>query len=141
LKHTESDLVCYSDGSIEDNSNETLPAKFSFIVYEKNDVIHKEKSVCDDKFNSTIKAEILGINSCLSFLSSENLQNEKITFFSDSKWVVDFVCNRPYWYSKNTNAPYYKAFVEFRELVYDFTDIEFIWIPRKYNTVADELLR
>lgn len=139
-KHKTSDLVCFTDGS-GDNMDLSLPIQFSFVVYEKKNLIHQSKAVCKDPINTTIKAEIMGINLCLCFLIEENLINERITLFSDSKWVVDWVCNKPSWNSKNTDSPYYDAFIEFRMLVAEFKDIEFIWIPRQYNTVADGLLR
>lgn len=139
-KHNESNLVCYTDGS-GDNNFINEPITFSFVVYEKKEILHKNKNQCNDAINTTIKAEIMGINSCLAFLISENLQYEKITLFSDAKWVVDWVCNKLNWISKNTEAPYYKSFLEFRNLIIEFSDIEFIWIPRKYNNVADSLLR
>lgn len=140
FKHQNSDLVCYTDGS-GDNMDTTLPITFSFCIYEQKTLIHSDKSICNEEENTTIKAEIMGINICLSFLISENLQNEKITMFSDAKWVVDWVCNNLKWESKKPDAPYYKSYLEFRELQKEFSDIEFIWIPREYNTVADGLLR
>jgi len=140
FKHENSQLVCYTDGS-GDNMNTSLPISFGFCVYEKDNILHTQKNSCHDKVNTTIKAEIMGINDCLAFLISENLFYYKITIFSDAKWVVDWVCNNLKWQSKSTDAPYYDSFLEFRKLVKDFTDIEFIWIPRAYNTVADGLLR
>ena len=83
----------------------------------------------------------MGINFCLAFLIKENLQNEKITIFSDSKWVIDWICNKLSWHSRNTEAPYFTAFLEFRKLRLEFSNIEFIWIPREYNSIADSLLR
>lgn len=140
FKHKNSDLVCYTDGS-GDNMDTSLPITFSFCVYEQQTLIHSDKNICKDEINTTIKAEIMGINLCLAFLFSENLHNEKITLFSDSKWVVDWVCNNLNWESKNTEAPYYNSFLEFRKLRSEFLDIEFIWIPREFNSVADGLLR
>jgi hypothetical protein len=140
IKHETSNLVCYTDGT-GDNMDTSLPISFSFVIYEQEKILHTSINTCNDPENTTIKAEIMGINLCLSFLISENLQNEKITMFSDAKWVVDWVCNNLSWSSKSPNAPYYKAFLEFREYRNEFTDIEFIWIPRAYNTVADGLLR
>lgn len=140
LKHKNSNLVCYTDGS-GDNMDTSLPISFSFCVYEQQNLIHSSKNICNDEENTTIKAEIMGINLCLTFLLSENLQNERITMFSDAKWVVDWVCNNLNWQSKKTDAPYYKSYVEFRSIVSEFSNIEFIWIPREYNTVADGLLR
>lgn len=140
LKHKNSSLVCYTDGS-GDNMDQSLPIEFSFVVYEKNSIIHKDKNICKDAENTTIKAEIMGINLCLSFLIQEGLNNDKITLFSDSKWVIDWVCNKLSWKSTNVLASYYNSYLEFRELVTEFTDIEFIWIPRQYNSVADGILR
>ncbi|MBC7525229.1 MAG: ribonuclease H-like domain-containing protein [Flavobacterium sp.] len=140
FKHKNSNLVCYTDGS-GDNMDKSLPIEFSFVIYENNSVIHKNKNICKDKENTTVKAEILGINMCLAFLIAENLKNEKITIFSDAKWVVDWVCNKLTWESKNTEAHYYKAYLDVRRLIPQFRDIEFIWIPRDYNTVADGMLR
>lgn len=139
-KHIESNLVCYTDGSGDNNFTDE-PITFSFVIYENKEIIHKDKNICKDAVNTTIKAEIMGINSCLAFLITEDLQHEKITLFSDAKWVVDWVCNNLNWISKSTEAPYYKSFLEFRELRNEFSDIEFIWIPREYNNEADSLLR
>jgi ribonuclease HI len=138
--HLNSDLVCYSDGS-GDNSSCENDISYGFVVYEKNNVIHSSKNTHKSNNNSTVKAEILGINDCLSFLLSENLQNENITFFCDNKWVVDWCCNKLTWTSKNYEAPYYSAYLSLREFITNFNKIQFIWIPREYNTFADSLLR
>ena len=138
--HLNSDLVCYSDGS-GDNSSSKNDISYGFVIYEKSTIIHSSKNTHKSDNNSTVKAEILGINDCLSFLISENLHNEKITFFCDNKWVVDWCCNKLSWISKNYEAPYYSAYLSLRELIPNFNNIEFVWIPREYNSVADSLLR
>lgn len=137
--HNSGKLVVFTDGS-GDNSKQGEPIKFGFLIYENGKLLAYGSQVCNDKQNTSVKSEIMGINAALSYLLLDNITDEVI-LFSDNKWVVDWAVNKLSWYSKSVDKVYYEAFVELRNLIEHFKSVQAIWIPRELNENADQLTR
>ena len=139
--HSKEGLVIFSDGSA-DNSFQEEPIKFGFLIYERGKLLHSDSQICYDKFNTSIKSEIMGINLALHFLISEGCTNVPITVFSDNQWLIDWCINKTAWYSTSTDKAYYESFVILRSYMKEFhRGIKGIWIPREINQEADKLTR
>jgi ribonuclease HI len=97
------------------------------------------------KFYGQIKYDDLTCNvsehyavfEALKFLKKEKLNFEKIKFYGDSKMICEQL-NEKWKIGKGIYVPIAKKNVE---ILKDFTDFEFIWIPREQNFIADELSR
>jgi len=77
----------------------------------------------------------MGIIEAMNFFIKNNLQKEKIICCGDSKlWINQlggtWGCN---------GGIYTKYYYEAKELVKQFSNIKFEWIPREKNYIADEL--
>lgn len=136
--HKQDNLVIFTDGSAN-NSHQDEPIKFGFLIYEKGKLLHSNSQVCNDKFNTSVKSELMGINASLGFLYSEGATNDNIIIFSDNKWVVEWCINKPNWYSTSTDKAYYESFVILRSLMKEFKSVRSFWIPREINEEADKL--
>lgn len=91
------------------------------------------------KENSTNKAEVIACYKALSFLYDkykDNLHNIDIKIYGDSKLVCSKMNKKNQifsgLYSKQAEDLYFLSKNSFRK-------VEFIWIPREENTMADEL--
>jgi ribonuclease HI len=138
--HSQDNLVIFTDGSAN-NSHQDEPIKFGFLIYEKGKLLHSDSQVCNDKFNTSVKSELMGINASLGFLYSEGAISDNIVIFSDNKWVVEWCINKPKWYSTSTDKAYYEAFVMLRSIMKEFKSVKAFWIPREVNMEADKLTR
>jgi ribonuclease HI len=139
--HQQKGLVIFSDGS-GDNSAQTEPIKFGFLIYEKGKMLHSDSQICYDKFNTSVKSEIMGLNLALHFLIQEGCTTENITIFSDNKWLVEWCINNRSWYSKSTDKAYYESFVILRSYMNEFNrTIKGFWVPREVNQEADLMTR
>lgn len=138
--HNQDNLVIFTDGSA-DNSNQRKAIKFGCLIYEKGKLIHSISQVCNDTFNTSVKSEIMGINTALGFLCQEGITNEDIIIFSDNKWVVEWAVNNRSWYSTSKEKAYYESFVLLRSYIGEFKSIKAIWVPREVNMEADSLTR
>jgi ribonuclease HI len=138
--HKQNNLVIFTDGSA-DNKKQTQSIKFGFLIYEKGKLLHSESQVCNDKFNTSVKSEIMGINAALGFLCSEGATSEDIVIFSDNRWAVEWAVNKTSWYSTSKDKAYYESFVILRSLIKEFKSVKAFWIPREINQDADDLTR
>jgi len=139
--HKQDNLVIFTDGSA-DNSHQDEPIRFGFLIYEKGKLLHHDFDICKDKFNTSIKSEIMGINLALHFLISEGCTNVPLIVFSDNQWLVDWCINKTSWYSTSKDKAYYESFVLLRSYMKEFhREIKAIWIPREINEEADKLTR
>lgn len=139
--HNQKGLVIFTDGSA-DNSFQEEPIKFGFLIYENGKLLHSDSQICYDKFNTSIKSEIMGINLALHFLINEGCTNIPLTIFSDNKWIVEWCINKTNWYSTSTDKAYYESFVILRSYMKEFhRGAQAFWIPREINQEADKLTR
>lgn len=132
------DLICFTDGSNPDNTKSDTEIQYGFIIYDGNTKMYEYYEKCNDGHTSNIKSEILACVKLLEYLILEECVDEKITVFSDCRFIRDYVFDTS-WYSKSTDKPYYTAFVRFRELIKEFSHIKAVWIPRECNQEADDI--
>lgn len=80
-------------------------------------------------------AEYAAVTGAMAALIGAKLEKEETIFYGDSKLVV--MQMKAKWKAKGgLYIPWYKAAVE---LLLQFENYDFIWIPREQNTEADEL--
>jgi ribonuclease HI len=127
-------IIVYIDGLISINPGGI--ATYSFIIYkngnkifEKYDVIEKELSMSNNY------AEYYALYSSLKFLLENNMNNEEIIIKSDSQLLVNQM--KGLW--KAHKGSYYSLYLKTKELLKEFSNIKFIWIPREENEEADRL--
>jgi len=85
--------------------------------------------------NSNNVAEYLGLTSALEWLLDHGFKDEEIHFFGDNKMTVMQMMER--WRAKQGNyIPYYQRALAIRK---KFSRLDFSWIPREENGIADEL--
>lgn len=80
-------------------------------------------------------AEYLALIEGLTYLYDNNLTSESIRCYGDSKLVVNQMSG--YW--KIKEGIYVKAALEAKEMLSEFSNINFQWIPREENNLADDL--
>jgi len=132
-------IEAYFDGAVEPRNPGGIPAYGSvvFVDGEKDveisKIYHPEPGTAHLMSNNV--AEYLGLISILEYLIKEELHEQKVTIYGDSKMVVNQVQGK--WRIKQG------IYVEFahkaRKLYSHFTDIKVRWIPREQNKLADEL--
>jgi ribonuclease HI len=113
-------------------------ATYGFIIYENNIKIFEESKVIGKgPWASNNLAEYSALINALNFLLKENKQNEEIIIKSDSKLLVNQMNGK--W--KCHGGLYVKKYYEAKEILKNFKNIKFVWIPRELNKEADELSR
>lgn len=80
-------------------------------------------------------AEYEALRKGLAYLKDNNLQNEEIRFYGDSKMVIMQMSGK--W--KIKGGIYREKALEVKELLKCFSNTVLKWIPREQNTKADEL--
>lgn len=134
---------CYFDGSITKNPGGDMG--IGGIVYEVDDVMKtpiftfNEKLPAKDFPNGTScnVAEILALNKLLSYFALDNAFNEPIEVFGDSQIVI----NRAIRKKKGGKGMFIPYVDETIDLISQFSNIKFKWIPREQNTEADAISR
>jgi len=127
-------IVCYFDGAILYNPYGDMG--IGGIVYKDGEVIDSGSMYVPASVkNSNNVAEFMGLQWVLSSLINKGLQNEKILVCGDCLLAINIMNNR-----RGIGIGYYTEYAELcKELVENFTEIKFKWIPREENEVADEL--
>jgi len=120
--------VLFFDGSSRGNPGR---GGCGFSLELNNEEIYYGNKFLGDNITNN-ESEYLGLLEGLKYIKEQNIQN--ITIKGDSKLVIEQMkCN---WQCKANNLKkYYK---ECLSLIKDL-EIEFLWIPRKENSRADEL--
>lgn len=80
-------------------------------------------------------AEYMGLYSAAKFLKENKLQKEQVTFYGDSKLVVEQMSGR--WRVKG--GLYLEAFKLCYCMMKEFPNARCVWIPRAQNGLADAL--
>jgi len=130
-------IKVFFDGSCEPNPRGIV--RYGAVIY-KHDEIIKEIAVkanfkTEDNTNNV--AEYCGLIASLKYLMSENLQQEEIYIFGDSKLVITQMSG-----TANINGGKYVQFADMAfMLLQNFSNTIFEWIPKERNTHADALSR
>lgn len=130
-------IAVYCDGLCEP-VNPGGVATFGFVVFADGGMIHQGKGVVGEgREMSNNVAEYSGLCAALCWLLEKKLHHCALTVHSDSRLLVNQMSGK--W--KTHEGLYMKWYVEARELSRKYTKLQFQWIPREQNRLADELSR
>lgn len=105
-------------------------------IEEDNKRIFEYSGYVPESFdNSNNLAEYMALENALDFILENGMQNEKIQVYGDSMLVIKQMNNR--WRIKG--GRYYESAIRCKEKVENIKNIQFTWIPREQNFLADEL--
>ena len=130
-------ISVYCDGLCEP-VNPGGVATYGFAVFADGAMIHEETGVVGEgRSMSNNVAEYSGLCAALLWLLEKKLQQHATKVFSDSRLLVNQMSGK--W--KSHEGLYVKWHVEAKRLSQEFTKLEFQWIPREKNGLADALSR
>lgn len=125
------EITVYFDGSCEPN-----PGIMGIGVHIVDSKGKKITNISQERGAGTNNAaEYLALIEGLSWLVGKNYQFKKILVCGDSKLILNQITGK--WKTKRSHLQRYLSVAQ--GLVRGFKDIEFQWIPRKQNNVADSL--
>lgn len=130
-------LIVFIDGLVEPK-NPGGVATYGLVIY-KNEVKILEKFGIIGKGPSMSNnlAEYYALYKALKFLINNKLNNEEIVIKSDSQLLVNQM--NGIW--KVRGGLYYPIYKRVSNILKDFSNVKFIWIPREKNIEADLLSR
>lgn len=123
-------IIIYSDGGARGNPG---PAGVGFILYDENLNKIKESSKFLGKLTNN-QAEYLGV--ILALKESLKFKPRFIDFFLDSELVVKQLKGE----YKVKNQELKKFYIEVLSLIKKFQSVNFYYIPRQKNKLADRLV-
>lgn len=134
---------CYFDGSITRNPGGDMG--IGGVVYEiingEREKVHDFSDKLPAKLfpdgTSCNVAEALALNKLLSFFIMEDMQHATIQVYGDSQIIINAMIKRN-GKSKGMFAPYVNEAIN---ILPQFKNIGFMWIPREKNTEADAISR
>lgn len=134
---------CYFDGSITINpgGDMTIGGLIYEVDEQKKEIVFEftEKFYSYEFPNGTSNnvAEILALNKLLSFFIIEKITHKQIEIFGDSQIVINRMISR----KRNGKGIFIPYINDGIDLLREFDDIKFQWIPREQNTEADLLTK
>lgn len=137
-KKNNNKFFAYFDGSC--NPNPGGIAKYGAVIFHNNERIWTSHGLvkCDKGNRITTSnnvAEYFGFLSLLKYFAENNLQNEKITIYGDSKLVIKQM--RGKW--RILSGHYLNFALESKKILTKFNNVYIKWIPREANRLADSL--
>lgn len=131
--------VAYVDGMCEPVNPKGNMGIGAFILNPKRENIFSySKYIKSEELNGETSnniAEYMAVIAVLEFFLNNNLQNEKIIVCGDSKLSI-MQMNSTWNVNGGLYVPYYQ---KAKELKKKFTNIQFQWVPREKNEIADNL--
>lgn len=130
LKNIKTDYVLYFDGASKGNPG---IAGSGAVIYDKDGREYAVRSILFDDKQTNVVAEYYGLIIGLELALKNNIT--AITVFGDNKMVVNTLLGK-----ERVNAEHLKPIYEkAKELSRRFSQFNIYWIPREYNSRADEL--
>ena len=130
-------ISVYCDGLCEPVNPGGI-ATYGFAVFADGAMIHQETGVVGEgRYMSNNVAEYSGLCAALLWLLEKKLQQCTTKVLSDSRLLVNQMSG--IW--KSHEGLYTRRYVEAKRLSQEFTKLEFQWIPREQNGLADALSR
>lgn len=129
---TKRNLKIYSDGGARGNPG---PAAYSFIVFEKGNVVFKKSKFLGSKTNNF--AEYAGVLAAFKWLSKNATRIEKIDFFLDSQLAVKQLNGQ--YKVKSDNLKPLVLKIKFLEMNIG-KKVNYNFLPRTKNKLADFLV-
>jgi ribonuclease HI len=127
-------INAYFDGSCLVNPGGSMGV--GCVIYNNLQQLTFSKRIEQRKSNSNNVAEFEALLCLLKLLIENNLQHKSIRVYGDSQLIINII-NKDYKVS-NPNLKEYFLYISNR-LLPRFNSIEFRWIPRELNKVADKL--
>lgn len=130
-------IKVFFDGSCEPNPGGIV--KYGALIIRHEETIYEisKRANIDPAVTTNNVAEYCALIAAMKYLISQNLQNEEIYFFGDSKLVINQML-RDWTIGDGKYAKY--AWIA-ADLSLSFPNAFFEWIPREQNTRADSLSR
>jgi ribonuclease HI len=132
-------IKVYTDGCILLNGTENSYGSWAYLILESGNHLHEESEFITGKTSN--QAEFLGIIKALDYLYLNNKHTNKITIFTDSKYAISRVTNKPQ--PSYANLEYIKYI---HSMLRFFPSIEFKWVKshsalfgNEYNEYVDDL--
>ena len=130
-------IEVYIDGLCEPR-NPGGTAAYGFVVFRDGGKLHEEgKVVGSGPAMSNNVAEYSAVAASMRWLIGHRLTRGEIVFKTDSQLVAH---QMPGFWSVRGGL-YVDKYAEAQYLAREFSDAEFMWVPREQNFVADELSR
>ena len=129
-------LRIFFDGSCEP-INPGGTAGFGAVIFESRKLLWQTSGALDPRDGPTSNnvAEYAALIAALEYLLTKRWQNRRIEIRGDSKLVIQ-QCRGEWEVKSGRYAPYaHRA----QELLKQFPNVTFQWVPRAENQVADEL--
>lgn len=128
------DAIVYCDGACEP-VNPGGVATYGWVAYWKKQIRAKDCGVvCEGEGATNNVAEYSALIQSLKYFLSKGFRGP-LTVKSDSQLLVNQMTGK--WGVKSESIrPYYQ---EAKQLAAEFTGLEFVWIPREMNIIADAL--
>ena len=129
-------LLVFFDGACEP-INPGGTAGFGAAIFRSGSLIWKTSGSLDPKDYQTSNnvAEYAALNVTLEYLVGQNWQDRKVEIRGDSKLVIQ-QCRGEWQIKSGLYAP---SAHRAQDLLKQFANVSFKWIPRAENHVADEL--
>ncbi len=135
--YTDDSISVYCDGLCEPINPGGI-ATYGFAVFVDGEIIHRESGVVGEgQYMSNNVAEYSALCTALHWLLGKKLQHCVIRVLSDSRLLVNQMSGK--W--KSHEGLYKKWYIEAKRLAKEFAELQFQWIPREQNKLADSLSR
>lgn len=128
-------INCYIDGACEPVNPGGI-ATYGFVIYQGDQKLATGSGIVQYSATNNI-AEYGALYFCLVELSKLGKSKEKITVHSDSQLVIQQMNKK--WRVKH--GGYVQYWKKVQEIIGQFPDITFTWIPGTENVEADSLSR
>ena len=130
-------ITVYFDGACEPTNPKGI-ATYGFVIYRGKKKIGEEYGVAIEPFSwgsSNNVAEYTAMLKALEYLKQHKLEKKRIVVKGDSQLTI-FQMSGDYLVKSERIIPLYRTA---RQLIKNFSNLSFEWIPREKNSEADRL--
>ena len=131
----------YFDGGCFPNPGKI--GKSGTVIYRDGELLLKDSNIIEGERITNNLMEYDGLYQGLLFLKENDLMDEEIQIYGDSLMAINQLKNgfrhmRPQ-KSNKKEKPYKRIAFQVKDILNDFSNLSFNWIPREHNIEADEL--
>lgn len=134
------DIVCYFDGACEpSNPGGHMGAGMVVkCIHTKRTLYSESLAYNAHPSNTNNVAECIALYYTLEFLLSSSLDHKEIVIYGDADLLIKHASGE--WTFRHKGGRYHNGMQKVLDTVKKFKSTpEFRWLPREYNTAADEL--
>jgi len=128
-------IIVYTDGASRGNPG---PASIGVVVYnDKKNILKKYSKTIGETTNNDAEyqAVVFALKKMKAFFGKKNIKNYEILIKSDSQLLVSQLTGK--YKIKDSNIQ--KLFIQIWNLKIDYHKVDFKYIPREENKLADKL--